>query len=169
MPAKSPLVIHCLVPEIDQPSPSLTAAVRSEPASEPDVGLGQREGADHLSPGQRRNEALLLLVGAEAEDRQGDRARVHRDGDADPGVGPRELLQDEDVGEEVGARAAQLLRHAHPHQPELAEPAEQLPRKGVRAVPGGGVRLDLGPGELARERLDLALLGRELEVHRGRV
>ena len=38
VPAKAPLVIHCFAPVIVQPSPSATAAVRSEPASEPASG-----------------------------------------------------------------------------------------------------------------------------------
>ena len=47
------------------------------------------------------------------------------DGHADARVGARELLEHEDVREEVGARAAVLLRHADAHQPELAQLAEQ--------------------------------------------
>jgi hypothetical protein len=35
----------------------------------------------------------------------------------------------------------------------------------MRAIPLGSVRLDLGLCELARERLDLALIVGELEVH----
>ena len=38
MPPNAPLVIHCFEPEIVQPSSSAVAAVRSEPASEPDSG-----------------------------------------------------------------------------------------------------------------------------------
>ena len=90
---------------------------------------------------------------------------MHADGDADPGVRTRELLEDEDVGEEVRARAAVLVRHADAHQPELGELREDLLREAVLAVPLGRVRLDLGRGELSRERLDLPLLGAELEVH----
>ena len=52
-----------------------------------------------------------------------------------------------------------------PSRPELRELVEQLAREPVRAIPLGRVRLDLGGGELARDRLDLALLRRELEVH----
>ena len=36
VPACSPLVMNCFVPEMRQPSPSATAAVRSAPASDPD-------------------------------------------------------------------------------------------------------------------------------------
>ncbi len=114
---------------------------------------------------ERRHELGDLRVGAEREDRQRARARVHRDRDADAGVGARELLEHEDVRHEVGARAAVLLRHADAQQAEIPELGEQLAREPVRAIPVGGVRLDLGGGELARNRLDLALLRRELEVH----
>jgi len=84
---------------------------------------------------------------------------VDTDGDADTGVRPRELLEHEDVGEEVCARAAVLVRHADAHQPEPGELAEDLLREAVLAVPLGGVRFDLGGREVARERLDLFLLG----------
>ena len=45
---------------------------------------------------------------------------------ADAGVGARELLEHEHVGEEVRARAAVLAGHAHAHQPELAELREDV-------------------------------------------
>ena len=129
------------------------------------LGLGERKGADHLAARERRHEARPLLVGAEVEDRQRDGARVDADRHADAGVRARDLLEDEDVGEEVRARAAVLLRDADAHQPQLGELAEDLLREVVLAVPLGRVRLDLGRGELARERLNLPLVRGELEVH----
>ena len=86
-----------------------------------------------------------------------------------PGVGARELLEHEHVGEEVRARAAELLRDADAEQAELPELADHLRRERVVAVPGGRVRRDLGLGHLPGERLDRALLGRERRVHRPRV
>ena len=44
---------------------------------------------------------------------------------------------------------------------------QELAREAVVAIPRGCVRLDLGRRELARQRLDLALLRRQLEVHGG--
>ena len=129
------------------------------------LGLGQRERADQLAARERRHEARALLVGAEAQQRQRHRARVHGDRDADARVAARELLDHEHVGEEVRAGAAVLLRHADAHQAELGELAEDVAREVVLAVPLGRVRLDLGADEVARERLDLLLLGGELEVH----
>jgi hypothetical protein len=89
---------------------------------------------------------------------------VNRDRDADAGVRARQLLEHEDVGEEVGAGAAVLVRHANAHQSELGQLAEQLTRKAVVAIPLSGVRLDLLCAEVARQRLDLALLRSKLEV-----
>ena len=76
---------------------------------------------------------------------------MHRDGHPHPRVRPGELLEHEDVGEEVGTGAAVLLGDAHAHQPELGELREELVGEAVLAIPGGGVRDDLGLGELARE------------------
>ncbi len=148
-----------------QPSPSASARVRRAPASEPASGLRQRERAEVLAPRERRHEARPLLVRPEAQQGQRHGARVHRDGDADARIATRELLEDEDVGEEVGAGAAVLLRQADAHQPELGELAEEVAREVMLAIPLGRVRLDLRPDEVARERLDLLLLGGELEVH----
>ena len=61
--------------------------------------------------------------------------------------------------------AAVLLRHARAHQPELGELAEDLLREVVLPVPLGCVRLDLGRAELPGDRLDVALVGGQLEVH----
>ena len=92
---------------------------------------------------------------------------MHRHRDADAGVCARQLLEHEDVGQEVGAGASVLLRHADAHQPDLGEPREDLLREAVLAVPVGRVGRDLGVRELAGERLDLLLLRCQLEVHRA--
>ena len=92
----------------------------------PAAGLGEGEGGDLVALGERRHEALDLLGRAVVEDRQRARARVHGDRDADAGVATRELLENEDVAQEVRARAAVLGRHADPHEPELALLVGQL-------------------------------------------
>ena len=58
-------------------------------------------------------------------------ARVHGDRHADAGVGARELLEHEDVGEEVGAGTAELLGHADAHQAR-ARRASRTARVGKR-------------------------------------
>ena len=130
------------------------------------LGFGQRERAQVLPPRERRDETRALFVRAEGEDRQGRRARVDRDRDADARVGARQLLEDEDVREKVGAGAPVLLRDAGAHQPKLGELAEELAREAVLAIPLGRVRLDLLLRDLPGERLDLALIVRQGEVHR---
>ena len=120
--ACEPLVIHCLAPVI---RPSATR-LRIAPASDPEPDSVSAN-APISSPGrQRRHQPLDLLGRAVGEQRQRARARVHGDGHADAGVGARELLEHEHVGEEVGPRAAVLLGHADPHQAEPSQLAEQL-------------------------------------------
>jgi len=155
--------MNCFAPAMCQPRRrgSQRAGVGSR------LGLGQREGADQLAARERRDEARPLLVRPEAEQRQGHRTRVHRDSDADTRVAARELLDHEHVREEVGSGAAVLLRHADAHQAELGELGEDVAGKVMFAIPFGRMRLDLGADEVARERLDLLLLGGELEVHQS--
>ncbi len=167
VPPNDAFVIHCFAPVSCQPPSTASARLISAPASEPDPGLGQREAPDPVAARERRHEPRALRVAAELENRQRARRRVHGDRHADAGVRARELLEHQDVREEARAGTAVLLRHADAHQAELAERSEQLAWKPVRAIPLGGVRLDLGPREVAGERLDLALLRRELEVHGG--
>jgi hypothetical protein len=81
-------------------------------------------------------------------------------------VGLGKFFQDEDIRDEVRPCAAVFLRHAHAHQPELGQLRVELGREPVLPVPVGRVRLDLGLREVAGDGLDLALLGRQLEVHR---
>ena len=128
-------MIHCLAPVIVQPSPSGSARVRSDPASEPasgSVSANAPIASPRASGGTKRD---ALLVGAEREQRQRARARVHRDRHAHPRVGARQLLQHEDVREEVRPRAAVLLGDADAHQPELGERREHLAREAVLAIP----------------------------------
>ena len=165
VPAKRAVEMNCFVPEMP---PAVAVRLRSRPQrSSVGAGLGlrERERPDHLAAGQRRNEARPLLVGAEVEDRQRYGARMHADRHPHAGVRPGDLLEDEDVRDEVRARAAVLLRDAHAHQAELGELAEDLLREVVLAIPLRRVRLDLGRSEVARDRLDVPLLRSELEVH----
>ena len=165
VPACSAVEMNCFVPEMRQPSPFGSAAVRSEPASEPasvSVSAKAPISSPRASGGTKRERCSSV-----PKVRIGSVTALVCTPTVTPdsGVAPRELLEDEDVGEEVRAGAAVLLGHADAHQPELGELAEDLLREAVLAVPLGRVRLDLGRGELARERLDLPLLGAELEVH----
>ena len=150
---------------------SPAVAVRHRPGAER-AGIGPRarlrecERAEHPSRRELRHEPPSLLLGAEREDRERRGARVHGHGDADARVGARQLFEHEDVRDEIRARSAELLRHAHAEQAELAQLREQRPRERVVAVPRGRVRHDLRVGHVAGECLDRALLRRRGEVHR---
>ena len=159
-------MIHCLAPVI-RPSGRRACASRRRPSPSPD-SVSANAG-ELLAGGQRRHALGRSVRRAVVEDRQRAGARVHGDGHADAGVGARELLEHEHVGEEVRARAAVLLGHADAHQPELAQLAEQLAREVVVAVPLGRVRRDPLVGEAPREVADLALVVGELvRAHRRR-
>src|SRR5206468_5281207 len=123
------------------------------------------ERADLLSACERRDESRPLLVRAEGEYRKRRRARVHGDRHPHPRVRARELLENEDVGEEVRTSSAVLFGHADSHETEVGELRVEIVRKAVLAVPGAGVGNDLRLGELTGEPLDLLLLRRQLEVH----
>ena len=140
--------------------------MRSEPASEPapgSVSANAPSCSPRASGGTKRARCSSV---PNARIGSVDRARVHRDRHPHAGVRARELLEHEDVREEVGARAAVLLGDAHAHEPELGELRDQLVGEAVLAVPVGRVRHDLRLGELAGQRLDRALVGGQLEVHR---
>src|SRR4051812_1004045 len=122
------------------------------------AGLREREGGDLVALGEGWDEALDLLPGAVGDDRQRARARVDGERDAHAGVGAGELLEDEDVAEEVGAGAADVLRDADAHEAELAELGEDVLGEAVLAVPLGRVRRDDLVGEPRGQRADLVLL-----------
>ena len=164
--ARVPPVRDPLLRAGDAPAVAFRVGARAQRARvRSGLGLGERERAEMLAARERRHEARPLLVGAEREERQRHRTRVHGDRHADAGVRARELLEHEDVREEVRARTPVLLGDARSHQAELGELREELAREAVVAIPLGGVRLDLLAGEFARERLDLALLRAEVEIH----
>ena len=58
---------------------------------------------------------------------------------------------------------AELLRHDHAEQPEVAHLGDEVDREVVLAVPAGGVRGDLRLGEVAHERAELFMVLAELE------
>ena len=162
--ACEPLVIHCFVP-VSRPS-------RGARPHRAGVGararLGQRERAELLARRERRD--TLSCSRAVGEQRQRARARVHGDRHADAGVGARELLEHEHVGEEVGAGAAVLLR-ARRRPSARARRARRTARAGSvcsrsHAAACGAIR---SSAKRAREVADLALLvGQLVQAHRRR-
>ena len=130
--------------------------------------LGQREGSQLVAPAASGGTSRAICSRRAVREQRQRRGRsVNGDGDGDAGVGARQLLEREHVGEEVRAGAPMLDGHARAHQAELAEPREQLVREAVLAVPCGRVRRDPRARRSARERADLALLVGQL-AHRPR-
>ena len=112
------------------------------------VRLGDPEAGDLLALDRGHEVALLLLLGAEQEDRRGRHVGVHRDAHAEPAaLGVHELLGEHEVAEVVAALAAVLLRIGEPEEAELAHAVEH------------------GVGE--RRLLPLLRVRRELLHHEG--
>src|SRR5690606_30886674 len=85
------------------------------------VRLGEAEAAELLTQGDRREPLLLLLLGAELEDRLAAQAHRHRDDAAHRGVGPAELLHPDAVGDVVATDPAVLLGDRQAEEAELTE------------------------------------------------
>ena len=157
--------MNCFVPEMRQPSPFASAAVRSEPASEPasvSVSAKAPISSPRASGGTKRERCSSV-----PKVRIGSVTALVWTATVTPTpASARESSSSTRMYERKSAPAPPYSSgHADAHQPELGELAEELLREAVLAVPLGRVRLDLGLRELARERLDLPLLGGELEVH----
>ena len=165
MPANEPFVIHCFVPAMCQPPSLRVAVVTSAPASDPAPGSVSAN-APIVSPrasGGTNRARCSSLPNASSGSVQ---AEVCTATVTPTPASARDSSSSTSTYERKSAPgAAVLLGHAHAEQPELGQPPEQRRRERVRPVPLGRVRRDLGGGELARERLDLALIRRELEVH----
>src|SRR5919106_2289895 len=123
----------------------------------PGARLGDAERGDPLAADRGRQEARLLLVGAEPFDRRRGDAHVG----ADPGrhtarPAARQLLAQHGVVEMVAAAAAVLARVLEPEEAELAHPREHLVGEPALPLPLAGVRPELlgdEPPDLAAQRL----------------
>ncbi|MNF90364.1 hypothetical protein D3C84_729240 [compost metagenome] len=120
--------------------------------------LGEGEGADLLAARQRDEEAALLLVVAEAQDRHAAHRVVHAHDGRAGAVAGGDFLQGHGVAQVAGLRAAPVFRHQHAHEPQLAHLGDGLGRETVLAVPLGGKGLQPFPGELAGHVADLHVL-----------
>lgn len=129
------------------------------------AGLGETEGSDGLAPGQWGQPALLLLLRAVGQQRQGGDGRVRVPGGGDRLVGGAQFLHHGHVGHGVGARAAVLLGHQHAHQAEFTELGEDMRRELLVLRPLGRVRADLLGRELADHVLQVPRLLRQVEIH----
>ena len=148
--------------------PSSSARVRIAPASEPEPDSVSANAAISWPCASGGTSRSIWSGVPCCEDRQRARARVDGDRDAEAGVRARELLEDEAVAEEVGARAAVRLGDADAHEAELAEVRRGPPcGKRCSRSQAAACGRDLLVGEAPGERADLALVVGELvEAHR---
>ncbi len=127
------------------------------------AGLGDAEGADLLPSDRRPQEALLLVVGAELEDRRRGDAGVGAEAGAHAtrAAGPGELLGPDGVVEVVATLAAQLHRVLEAEEAELGGAVIELSGELSCVLPlvevGGDLRLHPAVDRLAQ----LLVLGRE--------
>ena len=123
----------------------------------PQPGLGHRERPAHLAGRHPRQVALLLLLGAVLEDQVGhDEVRV--DDAAHRHPAPRDLLDDQGVGEQRLPEPAVLLGDHQAEDPHLLHALDDVGRVLVLVLELGRHRDDLLVDELAHELDQLVLL-----------
>ena len=91
---------------------------------------------------------------------------MHRDGNADAGVGLAEFFNGKHGRNRIKLRAAAALGYSHAHDADVAELAEHFRREAMRLIPLGRVRSDLTGRECSDSISNRALLLRKVEVHR---
>ena len=162
--ARWPLVMNVFEPLITYSSPSLTARVLIPATSEPASGSVIPRQRIFLPLIAGHDPLLLLLLGAEREDRRhrhvGLDREPHRQAAA---VGVAHLLGEHQARVVVAALAAVLLGLVEPEEAELAHPLEH-PVRERRLLPLLGVGLELLDHEAADRLAQLLVLVGEDEV-----
>ena len=125
--------MNCLLPLTTHSPSSSSALVFVAPASEPAPGSVRPKPASFWPATRSGSQVVLLLVGAEGEDRVDAEADGGLEGDADRLVDPADLLDRHAQAGEVAVGAAVLLGGGQPEQAELTHLA--APRR-----PGSGGR-----------------------------
>ena len=121
-------------------------------------GLGQPEGGQPLAGGEAREVAVLLLLVAGQQDRQG--AELLNGGDQAGGrVGARDLLDEDGLRDLVEGRPAVALREARAEQVLLREELLEVPGELLLLVDLGGTGCDPLRGELAHDGAQLVVIG----------
>src|SRR5262249_23217331 len=106
------------------------------------VGLRETERAELLAANRRHQPALLLLLGAEAQDRDAAETDVRQQRRREAAVHTADLLDEQTAHDHVAAAAAVLLGIAAAEVAELSELAEEIEREGL-----GGLELVDARGE----------------------
>ena len=126
--------------------------------------LGEPERRELLASRLRRKVALLLLLGSPLEQRQRVQAGMHREDDAERGVGALHLLAQQREGDVVHAGPAVSLGDRQAQQALGAHLLVERAVVGRRLVELADARQDLALGEGARSALHLALRIGQREV-----
>ena len=129
------------------------------------VGLGQGKAAELLSPRQRLEEPLLLVLVAVLLDRVADERVVDRQDDAGVRAGARNLLDHDGIGDDVHSRAPVLHGDGHSGEAELSRLEKDVLRKLARLVDPGGARAHDLLGKLPNAGLKESLILGQLEIH----
>ena len=115
-----PWVVKVLAPLSTQPPSTFSARVRVPAASEPAPGSVRLQAPIFSPLRQRHHPAAPLFVAAELEDVVGAQGVVGGDADADRGVDPGDLGDDEDVFDVAEPGAAELFGEEDAEEAELA-------------------------------------------------
>ena len=99
----------------------------------PEIRLRETEAANHPAAGQPRDEAVLLLLRAEGEDRVHDQGALHRDHAADAGIAALQLLHHEPV-RDIPQAGESVLREVRSEQVQIADLGRQLHRRARIAM-----------------------------------
>src|SRR5207249_5109457 len=98
------------------------------------VGLGEAEGAELLAPDGGHEVVLLLLLGAEAEDRDAAEPHVREERRGKAAVHARDLLDQETAHHHVPTASAVCFRIADAEVAEASELREEVAREGLRSL-----------------------------------
>ena len=148
-----------------QSSPSRVAREVRLPASEPVSGSVSPKQPSAARGRELGQPLLLLLLGAEEQDRLADQSAADRHDAAQRGVGPAELLHGEGVGDVVAAEAAVLLGDGQAEEADLGHLGHDREVDGLVAVPPRAVRDRLASRKSARQVAEGLLLVGQGEVH----
>ena len=158
--------MNVLLPSTTHSSPSSVAFVRVAPASDP-ASASVSPNAPSARARDHRDEVLLLLrLGARVEERRRAEAHAGFERDRHRRVDPRQLLDREAVGEEVGprrrrTRAGTAGRRARA-RPSRARSRPGRPRRGPTRAAYGAIS---DSREVAHHGAELLLLLGEVVIH----
>ena len=133
------------LPTVDDPAVAVAHRPGRDPGDvRPGVGLGDRDRADLLAGDRGPEVALAQVVAAELAECRGAHVRLHGDRHRQPAAAaPGQLLDEDEAGGEVAARAAPALGEVEAEEAELAAAAEDVVREETGVLPLVDVRSKL--------------------------